>query len=36
MNAAVFQTITAFFVGIFTFFSNLFGLPLKPMGQELI
>ena len=35
MNAGILQKITAFFIGIVTFFSNLFGLPLKPMGQKL-
>ncbi len=35
MQTGITQKIMAFFIGIVTFFSNLFGLPLKPMGQKL-
>lgn len=35
MQTGITQKIMAFFVTIITFFTHLFGLPLKPMGQKL-
>lgn len=35
MQTGITQKIMAFFVTIITFFTHLFGLPMKPMGQKL-